>query len=395
MTASEFPRQQRLLWIAVAFVGILIGYAYLRDHPALGPLLLDARPYHDEIEVMHTVARLTIVPTRSMRMTPEEAAARALEAVRAVEQRMNAHDPQSDIGRLNDAPAGALVSVDPLTWGVMMEALRYHRLTGGAFDVTVGPLLALYRYENKPVTSLPPAQLVRETRARVGSDKILFEREGMKLGLRAADMRVDLGAIAKGFAVDQAMAALQDAGVENALVEIGGEIRLIGEVPLDEPNARQQIGTAAGNTAEAQPERLPARPWRTGIRHPRDPRGILEVLERTNCAIATSGDYEKYFEFEGARYSHIVDPRTGWPLRGGVVSATVIHPTSCLRADALATAFSVMGVDATRKLLAEIGTELGLEGESVILVELQADGSLREVRMDALGVSPAAERENP
>ena len=235
-------RTDRLLWGIVIVVGVLILYVALRDRlPGWMRLFSGASPRTVHATVMHTTARITIVPSVGMELGVEESAALALAAVRAVEDRMNAFDPESDVGRLNRAPVGAWVSVDPLTWRVVMEALRFHRLTDGAFDATVGPLMALYAFPNAPVEKLPSDEAVAETLARVGSDRIRYEREGMKLARTAEGMRLDLGGIAKGFAVDQAVRALAAVGVENALVEIGGEVRVMGRVP-EQPDTFQQVG---------------------------------------------------------------------------------------------------------------------------------------------------------
>ncbi len=391
----------RLLWLAVALISALAAYVLVRNYaPDLGVFSGASGPYSAEERVMHTAAHIVVIPGGGMKVSVKEAAQGAFDAMRRVERLMNAHDPGSDIGKLNSAPAGRMVAVDPLTWTVMLEALRFNRLTDGAFDVTIGPLKNLYSFQDREIRSMPAAGDIDAALARVGSDKIVYERENMRLGLRVSNMRVDLGAIAKGFAVDQAMQALMDAGVKNAMVEIGGEVRLMGRVPLDHPNSTQQIGTDpdsgrseqgkldaedSATKSPANPAAKPvvpaSRPWRTGIRNPRDPFAMIETLKITDCAIATSGDYEQYFEFKGRRYSHIINPRTGMPVQGGVVSATVIHADSCMRADALATSFSVMGLEKTREFLKLHGKDLGVR--TVILCLLQPDGSVREVRLTA------------
>ncbi len=408
---SEQPRPRlrtdRLLWGVVIVVGLLILYVALRDRvPGWIRVFSGASPRTVHASVMHTTARITIVPSMGMKLGVEESAELALAAVRAVENRMNAFDPESDVGRLNGAPAGAWVSVDPLTWRVVMEALRFHCLTDGAFDATVGPLMGLYAFSNAPVDELPSDETVAEMLDRVGSDKIRYEREGMKLALTAEGMRLDLGGIAKGFAVDQAVRALAAVGVEHALVEIGGEVRVMGRVP-EQPNTFQQVGAetprasrdAKGKPPSAEPPPLDpggevssdasGRPWRIGVRHPRDPNELMRTLELTAGAVATSGDYEKFFECEGERYSHILDPRTGLPVQGGVVSAMVLHPESCLKADALATAFSVMGEAAARTFMEELGHDLGLDRGLVLLYVLAEDGGVREVRLGGLAQHPS------
>jgi thiamine biosynthesis lipoprotein len=357
---------------------LVVALALVLYHAATGRTGAGGRPYVERTSVMHTDARVVIVPGAEMTVAPEEAAGRAFAALREVERLMNPYDPESDLARINDAPPGTLVPVDPLTWRVLQEAMRFHRLSGGAFDVTVGPLLRVWR--ERPGGALPAPDAVRAALRTVGSDRILFEREGMRVGLPEAGMRIDLGAIAKGFGVDRARDALRAAGVRNALIEVGGEIRLMGEVPLETP-VTQAIGGGAPSSspadgregAAADPGAAPTRPWRTGIRHPRAAE-VIETLERTDCAVATSGDYARGFVVDGVRYSHIYDPRTGRALSGGVVSATVISPASCLEADALATAVSVLGLEEGRRLLALF------PGVEAILILEEPDG-LRKVRL--------------
>ncbi len=359
-------RALALLLAAVVAIGLYHAVSGVR--PGAG-----GEPYTARTGVMNTDARVLIVPGPRMSVTPEEAAGRAFAALREVERLMNPYDPESDLARINNAPAGTLVPVDPLTWGVLQEAMRFHRLSGGAFDVTVGPLIRAWR--ERPDGALPAPGAVRDALAKVGSDRILFEREGMRLGLPGEGMRIDLGAIAKGFGVDRARAALEAAGVRDALIEVGGEVWLMGEVPLETPVTQSIGGESPSGEGADSGEGAPARtrPWRTGIRHPRAAE-VIETLERTDCAVATSGDYARGFVVDGVRYSHIYEPRTGRALSGGVVSATVISPASCLEADALATAVSVLGLEEGRRLLA-----LFPGVEAILFIE-EADG-LRRVHL--------------
>ncbi len=179
----------------------------------------------------------------------------------------------------------------------------------------------------------------------------------MRLSWAAEGMRLDLGAIAKGFGVDRAAEALLAQGAKNALVDLGGELRLLGAKPGD-----------------------PASPWTAGIRDPRGT-GILERLDLENAAVATSGGYERFFMYNGERYTHIIDPRTGLPLKdgqGSVAGVTVIHPDSCLAADALATTLTVLGRDEGKAFLEKQALGLFTKGIRVILLTVDGD-SLRRI----------------
>ena len=146
-------------------------------------------------------------------------------------------------------------------------------------------------------------------------------------------MAIDLGGIAKGYAVDRALRVLKAAGVSSSLVDAGGDIGLLGSKP---------------NGA----------PWRIGVQHPRDMREMIAVIEIDSGSVATSGDYERFFEHEGRHYHHILDPRSGYPARG-LVSVTIIAPT-CGLADALSTAVFVLGPEAGMQLLRRLPQAEGL-----------------------------------
>lgn len=353
------------------------------------PALDDDQP----VPVMGPItARIVIYPTMKIKTSPAEAVAAALDEVRRIDALMSSYKDSSDVGRINHAKAGEYTAVDPLTWRVLMESLRYHHLSEGAFDITFRPLSQLYTFprdSDKHVRALPNPEKIHATLRNVGSDKILYQREGMRIALKNAGMSIGLGAIAKGFAVDRAIAVLQKLGIENAMVEIGGEVRVIGSAKISHTTT-QEIGTqpksnktTAGSEgakdekgkkdAAGESEKNGYRKWRTGIRNPRSKDGkrdLIRELDTTNCAIATSGDYEKYFEIGDKRYSHIIDPRTGYPVQGGVVSATVISKNSCMQADALATAVSVLGVKKARALLSQFN------GIEAWLYYLNPDGTL-------------------
>lgn len=294
-----------------------------------------------------------------------ERAAGALDAAfseaRRVEGLMSRFLPASDISRLCAAPPGTPVRVAPETLRVLSMSGDIHRRSGGAFDVTVGPLVALYKYTGREEKRLPTDAEIAATLEHVGCDKLRLEAGTQTARLDVAGMAVDLSAVAKGFAVDQALEELRAHGAHAGLVEIGGEVRA--------------FGTKPGN-----------KPWRVGIQHPRSG-GLMGSLELRDAAMATSGDYRKFFRKGGRRASHIVDPRTGRPLVGGAVSVTVLAPT-CALADGLATAISVLGPAEGLKLVQSYRTE-GKVVEALIIEETaggklvpHASPGLRNLQLD-------------
>ncbi|MHC4916151.1 MAG: FAD:protein FMN transferase [Planctomycetota bacterium] len=271
----------------------------------------------------------------------------ALAAANEVERLMSRFIPDSDVSRLSSAPAGTPVRVDPRTVRVLALATDIHRRSGGAYDVTVGPLIGLYKWTGRELKRPPTDAEIAEALKKVGTDKLTLDEKKGTAALRAEGMLVDLSSVAKGFAVDLALDALRRGGADAALVEIGGEVRAYGLKPDGSP-------------------------WRVGIRHPRSGT-LLGALDAADRAVATSGDYQKYFKQGGRRASHILDPRTGRPLVGGAVSVTVLAP-ECALADGLATAISVLG--AKRGL--ELVESYRREGRALeaLIIEESADGKL-------------------
>ncbi len=199
---------------------------------------------------------------------------------------------------------------------VVAAALELARETGGAFDPTVGPLVALWGFGSHAATSDPSEQELERARARVGWAKLSWDDEG---GLAAAPgVELDLSAIAKGYAVDAVVGELSREPLLGLLVELGGEVRGFGLAASGEP-------------------------WRVGIEDPSAPgSGFEAVVALSGAALATSGDYRRLRVVDGERRSHVIDPRSGRPVRTRVASASVVAPT-CMEADAVATALMVLG----------------------------------------------------
>ncbi len=240
--------------------------------------------------------------------------------------RMSTYVSTSEITRFNDAATTDWIPVSEETVTVVEEALEVGRLTGGAFDVTVGPLVELWGFGPWPRRQEPPSgDEIARARERVGSERLHARRSPPALRKDHPGLRVDLSAIAKGYAVDQLAEQLDSRGVSDYMVEVGGEVRAKGNHPRGSP-------------------------WRIGIERPvTRERSIQRVLEVRDRALATSGDYRNYIEVDGVRYSHTIDPRTGRPVMHTLASATVLAE-SCMRADALATGLMALGPEAAREL---------------------------------------------
>jgi thiamine biosynthesis lipoprotein len=241
-----------------------------------------------------------------------------------VHARMNAFDPASDVSAIN-ASLGREVKVHEDVYRLLEKSKALARTTGGVFDITVGPLVALWKQAGK-LGHIPSAEAVREAKRSVAADRIELLGDGR---VRIpSEMKIDLGGDAAGFAADEAAGILRVAGFNDFLVDAGGEIY------------------AGGSACEE-------RPWRVGVNDPENKDRWADVVELKDQALSTSGSYEKYIEINGERWPHIVNPLTGYPERG-VVSATVISPNA-IDADALSTTLCVLGSGPGFRLIDSLG----------------------------------------
>ncbi|MCH8686327.1 FAD:protein FMN transferase [Pedomonas mirosovicensis] len=242
---------------------------------------------------------------------------------------MSQWEKTSLLCRFNRAAPNTWHELPPAFRTVLNCALEITEESEGAFDPTLGALVDLWGFGPAPARATPPSpQEIEAARARTGWRKIGFDAARRAIR-QPGGVRLDFSGIAKGFAVDHVAEGLRLAGLRHFLVEIGGELRGEGVKP---------DGSPWWVTIE-RPARLPqnAAGWQ-------ETRVALHGL-----AIATSGDYRRWFESKGRHYSHTLDPRTGWPIENSIVSATVLHP-SCMKADAYATALGVLGADAALQL---------------------------------------------
>ncbi|UCE90600.1 MAG: FAD:protein FMN transferase [Pseudomonadota bacterium] len=243
-----------------------------------------------------------------------------------INAKMSTYDESSELSRFNRADNTEWVTASSELVTVVADAHAVSELTRGAFDVTVGPLVELWGFgPTFTADSIPESAAIEHARARVGFRRIETRTDPPAIRKTHADAAIDLSAIAKGYAVDRLAQHLESLGVRDFLVEIGGEIR-----------------TGGVNTRGA--------PWRIAVERPvATARTVYDGVELRNAAIATSGDYRNFFEHDGTRYSHTIDPNTGQPVTHSLASVTVLHP-SAMRADALATALLVLGPEAGYRL---------------------------------------------
>ncbi|MDF2176799.1 FAD:protein FMN transferase [Aliiglaciecola sp. CAU 1673] len=263
------------------------------------------------------------------------------QALVLVNKQMSTYDPESELSRFNTWDSTEPFALSAATLGVMAEAKRLGKLSDGLLDVTVGPLVNLWGFgPNAKPEIIPTPEEIEAVRARTGLDKLILGDGWAKK--TQANLYVDLSTIAKGYGVDVVADMLLAKGLQHFLVEIGGEMRL------------------SGVKASGQP-------WRVAIEKPvSGERAVEKIISVGNNAIATSGDYRNYYEQDGVRYSHLIDPTTGAPIKHNLVSVTVVHPSS-MTADGLATAISIMGPDKAKAFAEE-------ENLAVFLITREKDG---------------------
>ncbi|WP_379910871.1 FAD:protein FMN transferase [Marinobacterium aestuariivivens] len=240
------------------------------------------------------------------------------QSLAAVNQSMSTYIEDSELSRFNRQPAGYSTEVSDGLFEVLSLSQQLSKSSDGAFDVTVGPLVNLWGFgPDGRVTHAPSDEKIEQIRERVGFRKLHLDADRHRVG-KAAALYVDLSAIAKGYGVDELARVLEGEGIDSYLVEVGGELRARGQKPDGSP-------------------------WRIAIESPvssgRDVQRIIEVHE---IGVATSGDYRNYFEENGVRFSHTIDPATGRPIRHKLASVTVLSPT-CAEADGMATLLTVLG----------------------------------------------------
>jgi thiamine biosynthesis lipoprotein len=241
-----------------------------------------------------------------------------------INQLMSTYIPESELSRFNQWRSVEPFSMSAQTLYVLNEAKRLGAMSAGLLDVTVGPLVNLWGFgpQSRPV-KIPTDELINTTKQQIGLDQLIIgETWASKT---QPSLYVDLSTIAKGYAVDQLAELLVASNITNYLVEIGGEMRLSGL-------------KASGI------------PWKIAIEKPEtNQRSIQKIISIGTNAVATSGDYRNYYEENGVRYSHLINPNTGYPIHHNLVSVTVVHSSS-MTADGLATALNVMGKEKALEL---------------------------------------------
>jgi len=267
-----------------------------------------------QVGIMGTYAKVTMYGGQA---ASEQAAEKVFAVFTGVDQQFSTYKPDSELSRLNASADQAPFDCSERMWELLGHARRAYQLSGGGFDISAGPLMKLWGFYRKR-DAVPSADEIKAVLTRVGLDKVVFDEQAKTVRFSVAGMSLDLGGIAKGYAVDLAADALAAMKIGRGIIDLGGNIYCLPEPPP----GRQE--------------------YRIGVRHPRHPRDASQLISTVPLlgqAIATSGDYERFVVLDGRRYSHIMDPRTGYPV-GDMASVTVVAPRA-LTTDILSTAIFV------------------------------------------------------
>lgn len=273
---------------------------------------------------MGTTYSITVVADQ---LPPDDLSQQIDRLLSKVDRSMSTYKDESEISRFNRLSVGQTQKISSEFAEVIRISQKIWHQSNGAFDPTIGPLVDLWGFG--PVDregQVPSSESIEQVLSNVGFESIVLEDLTLS---KLAPVALDVSAVAKGYAVDLVANHLEMLALPDYLVEIGGEIRVSGTNPDGQP-------------------------WRIALEQPQLFAAVDRVIEISDSAIATSGDYRNYFEKDGVRYSHTIDPRTGMPIRHKLASVSVIAE-SCAEADAWATALSVMGAVESKKLANQLG----------------------------------------
>jgi FAD:protein FMN transferase len=289
-------------------------------------------PYHHEATRMSMACAYAIDAYGLDADTLPRVLEDALDEVDRIDRLMSHYKADSPLSRLNREAAQAPVQVDPELFDFIVDSMRYYRDSHGAFDITVGPLMkawGFFRGEGR----MPKAGELEEARRQVGGNHVILNAAERTIRFDQPGVELDLGGIAKGYAVDRVVRLLRDRGVRAALVSAGG-------------STIYGLGTPPGRTG-----------WDVTIQDPINPQNIALTVQLKDRALSVSGSYGKWFESGGVRYSHIMDPRSGMPVQG--MLSVAVMTTTGTAGDALDDAFFVLGPVGSRQFLNEVaGTEV-------------------------------------
>jgi thiamine biosynthesis lipoprotein len=274
-----------------------------------------------------------------------DAALAALDLVEEIEAQLTVYRDTSELMAINRRAAGEAVAVEPRLFALLKQAVELFQATGGAFDITAGPLSKVWGFYRRQ-GSMPAAEEIAAALTLVGSDKLALNHEKQTIRFQQPGMELNLGAIGKGHALDRVAERMAQAGIHDFCLHGGNSSVLARGFRISDFGFQisdKQQETAAFKSEIRNPKSEIPPGWSIALRHPLKPEVRLAEFWLVDRALGTSGSGTQFFHYQGKRYGHILDPRTGWPA-DQVLSSTVIAPTAA-EADALSTALYVMGLE--------------------------------------------------
>ncbi len=274
---------------------------------------------------MDTVMRITAYGKNAKKATEL-----AFNRINELDARLNANSQESDIAAINNAPLNQPITVHDDVIKLLETAIEFNKKTKGAFDVSLFAVTKLWGFGTNDA-AVPDETSLQNTLEKAGLTKFVIHTDKNTVTKTAENPQLDLGAIAKGYAADEAVRILKEAGIHHAYLDLGGNVAVFGGMPL--------------SVFDSIVKRNSARPFKIGIQNPNGTRGdIAEITHLTDGFVVTSGDYERIFEHDGTKYHHILNPQTGHPADSGYQSVSVVCDNGTV-ADILSTAIFVAGKD--------------------------------------------------
>ncbi len=283
-------------------------------------------PWRFSGPTMGTQYNVSVVPKEHLLCGKAKFEKKIRESLEQTNQQMSHYIAESELNQISRLKVGEEMPISADMENILQLSHRLYSLSDGAFDITVGPLVNLWGFgpKSSPDDSVPSDEQIRSAMAKTGGDSLLLTAAKVS---KSKAVELNLSAVAKGYGADKVAQVLETCGAKDYLVEVGGELLLKG------------LSHRGG-------------PWKVAVEKPSSSlaaQSMQRLLEVSNKGVATSGDYRNYFEKDGVRYSHTIDPRTGKPITHALASVTVLAPSSA-EADAWATVITVVGPEEGMRL---------------------------------------------
>lgn len=319
------------LRVSFSFIFVLV----IAFNPCSAQILLKR-----QVTLMGSVFQFTLVDRDSLSATKH--IDQVIAEISRIEDLISEWKPGTQVSEVNRNAGIKPVKVDPEVFELIRRAIRYSKMSKGAFDISIASMDIIWKFDGS-MTTMPEEAVIEKSVENVGYEHIVLDTVNYTVYLQRAGMKIGFGSIGKGYAADKGRELMKAAGVKNGVLNASGDIATWGEQPS-------------------------GKPWNIGVSNPFKRHKVVKVLKMRDAAVATSGSYEKYAEINGRHYSHIIDPKTGYPS-SGLISVTIYGPSTEF-ANALSTSIMVLGVQEGLKLLKQFPAYKGLlitdKGKSII-----------------------------